>query len=94
MLKVFVSREGDPLEIDMAKSSGFDILDKTAVDAVGKWLSFRQVKEISLLKNGCLYQFHFICTSKADICMHRLLIPNNSTHIGITHIYLPRTNLL
>jgi protein TonB len=37
MLTVLVSREGKPLKIDVATSSGYDILDKTAVDAVRKW---------------------------------------------------------
>jgi len=37
MLKVLVSREGNPLRIDVAKSSGYDIFDKTAVEAVKKW---------------------------------------------------------
>ncbi len=37
MLKVLVSREGNPLKIDIAKSSGYDLFDKTAVDAVKKW---------------------------------------------------------
>ena len=37
MLKVHVSREGHPLQIDVGKSSGNDLLDKTAVEAVKKW---------------------------------------------------------
>ena len=37
MLKVLVSPEGRPLKIDIGKSSGNDLLDKTAVDAVKKW---------------------------------------------------------
>jgi periplasmic protein TonB len=37
MLKVLVSREGDPVKIDVAKSSGFNIFDIAAVDAVKKW---------------------------------------------------------
>ncbi len=37
LLKVLVSREGRPLKIDVGKSSGNDLLDKTAVEAVKKW---------------------------------------------------------
>ncbi len=37
MLKVLVSREGHPLKIDVGKSSGHDLLDRTAVEAVKKW---------------------------------------------------------
>ena len=37
ILKVLVSREGRPLKIDVGKSSGNDLLDKTAVEAVKKW---------------------------------------------------------
>ena len=37
MMKVLVSREGNPLKIDVNKTSGYNILDKTAVEAVKKW---------------------------------------------------------
>ena len=37
MLKVLVSRQGTALKIEMAHSSGHEILDKAAVDAVRNW---------------------------------------------------------
>ena len=36
-LKVFVSKEGKPLQIEVAESSGHDLLDKAAFDAVKNW---------------------------------------------------------
>jgi protein TonB len=36
-LKVFVSKEGKPLHIEVAESSGYDLLDKAAFDAVKNW---------------------------------------------------------
>ncbi len=36
-LKVFVSKEGKPLHIEVAESSGHDLLDKAAFDAVKNW---------------------------------------------------------
>jgi protein TonB len=36
-LKVFVSKDGKPLELDVADSSGNDLLDKAAFDAVKNW---------------------------------------------------------
>jgi protein TonB len=36
-LKVFVSKEGKPLHIEVAESSGHDLLDKAAFDAVKDW---------------------------------------------------------
>ncbi|MGD0282815.1 MAG: energy transducer TonB [Dissulfurispiraceae bacterium] len=37
MLKVLVSRTGTPLKIDVAHSSGYEILDKAAAGAVKNW---------------------------------------------------------
>jgi len=37
MLKVLVSRQGTPLKIEVAHSSGYEILDKAAAGAVGNW---------------------------------------------------------
>jgi protein TonB len=37
MLKVLVSRGGDILKIEMAQSSGYEILDKAAAEAVKNW---------------------------------------------------------
>ncbi len=37
MLKVFVSREGRVLQIEVGQSSGYDVLDKAALDAVKIW---------------------------------------------------------
>jgi len=37
MLKVLVSREGNVLDIEIAESSGYQILDKAAAEAVKKW---------------------------------------------------------
>jgi protein TonB len=37
MLKVLVSREGGALKIEIARSSGYDILDKAASEAVRGW---------------------------------------------------------
>lgn len=37
MLKVLVSRDGDVLNIEVAKSSGYQVLDKAAAEAVRKW---------------------------------------------------------
>jgi protein TonB len=37
MLKVLVSRQGTALKIEIAHSSGYEILDKTAADAVRNW---------------------------------------------------------
>jgi len=37
VLKVFVSKEGKPLHIEAAESSGNDLLDKAAFDAVKNW---------------------------------------------------------
>jgi protein TonB len=37
MLKVLVSRNGDALEVEIAQSSGHEILDKSAVEAVRSW---------------------------------------------------------
>lgn len=37
MLKVLVSREGDALNIEIAKSSGYQVLDRAATEAVKKW---------------------------------------------------------
>jgi len=36
-LKVFVSKDGKPLHIEVAESSGYDLLDKAAFDAVKNW---------------------------------------------------------
>jgi len=36
-LKVFVSKEGKPLHVEIAESSGHDLLDKAAFDAVKNW---------------------------------------------------------
>jgi protein TonB len=37
MLKVFVSREGRVLNIEVGQSSGYEILDKAALEAVKNW---------------------------------------------------------
>jgi protein TonB len=37
MLKVLVSRQGTALKIEVAHSSGHEILDKAAADAVRNW---------------------------------------------------------
>jgi len=37
MLKVFVSREGVVLKIEISQSSGYEILDKAALEAVKNW---------------------------------------------------------
>jgi protein TonB len=37
MLKVFVSREGGVLNIEISQSSGYEILDKAAFEAVKDW---------------------------------------------------------
>ncbi len=37
MLKVFVSRQGTALKIEVAHSSGYEILDKAAAEAVRNW---------------------------------------------------------
>jgi protein TonB len=37
MLKVLVSRDGGALKTEIAQSSGYEILDKSAVEAVRKW---------------------------------------------------------
>ena len=37
MVKVLVSREGDPLKVEIAHSSGYEILDNSAVQAVRSW---------------------------------------------------------
>ncbi len=37
MLKVLVSRSGNVLEMEVAQSSGYDLLDRTAMEAVKGW---------------------------------------------------------
>ncbi len=37
ILKVLVSRDGTALKVAIAQSSGHDILDKSAIDAVNQW---------------------------------------------------------
>jgi protein TonB len=37
MLKVLVSREGNVLELEVAQSSGYKILDRAAKEAVKNW---------------------------------------------------------
>lgn len=37
ILKILVSREGNALKVELAKSSGYDILDKAAAEAVKNW---------------------------------------------------------
>lgn len=37
MLKVLVSRDGKALEIEIAQPSGYELLDKSAVEAVRNW---------------------------------------------------------
>ena len=37
ILKVLVSRDGTPLKVAIAQSSGHDILDESAIDAVKQW---------------------------------------------------------
>lgn len=37
LLKIMVSREGNALKVELAQSSGYDILDKAATEAVKNW---------------------------------------------------------
>jgi protein TonB len=37
LLKVFVSREGGVLNIEISQSSGYEILDNAALEAVKNW---------------------------------------------------------
>ena len=37
MLRVLINAEGKPEKVEVAKSSGFERLDRSAVDAVSRW---------------------------------------------------------
>lgn len=37
VLRVFIDEQGNPQQIEVNKSSGFERLDKSAVDAVRRW---------------------------------------------------------
>lgn len=37
VLRVHVGRQGEPLEVSLDTSSGYDILDRAALDAVRRW---------------------------------------------------------